>query len=721
MIIDITPSLEDKIQAPLNQRYNAAYDFMESSYKKDAREWWRFYTGELPGLTHDAMVPAVDRTCYDIVENASKDLQEIFTSGENAVVFAPLNNQDSYSAKAATQVVNQIFLRDNNGKQLLTDGIRTALVEGSAIFKAWWADDDVSTHTVHEDNIPNEQEIIQYLEGLREAGLSFDDENAELIQNEDGTFNVTLTYTIKRQRVMVDLIPIEEFAIEPGAKSIFDADYMCHRVLKSKEQLKAIGLSDEELEEINTNDHDLSAWTINAARTNYRQNLDDDKGDDSNDPSFRVWIKEHYWRTGLISDDGTVRLYQIHQIQEGKIIRVTEVFNYPFVIFNPIPLPNNPFGISLVSTVADIQCDRAWAKQALHTYAQKSSIPNYYGVAGEYDERALMNPKPGTVFNVKEMGALQQVPQPAMPPLDAIFALSREEKEERTGINSSVAGLSADGIESNRSSEATVNNLITLATGRVRALGHALANAGYSELFRMIYNLYKDNSSRPIQVLTAYGMQPISPAQLVDRDHLVINVALTTAEKEKNNVKLNALVDFIAKVTAIQSPFIQTPQQAWLINEYGTSLGYPNVFDYSLPTEQVMQVLQNQQPDPMTVAQIENVQANTSHVEAQTQKLYGDDQHDTARLLFEQQLAAKQESRKDTELQFKMSNAVDELNFNTQELAVTAGTEAQKAQHNNRRQAVEEFKAKTANLKVNAEIIQKAQKPALTASNSIGV
>lgn len=143
-------------------------------------------------------------------------------------------------------------------------------------------------------------------------------------------------------------------------------------------------------------------------------------------------------------------------------------------------------------------------------------------------------------------------------------------------------------------------------------------------------------------------------------------------------MKLNALVDFIAKVTSIQSPFIQIPQQAWLINEFGTTLGYPNVFDYSLPTQQVMQMLQSQQPDPMMIAQLQNVQANTSHIEAQTAKLYGDDQHDTARLLFEQQLAAKQESRKDTELQFKMSHAVDQIDFNTQELAVKASTEAQK-------------------------------------------
>ncbi|EJY3122528.1 hypothetical protein OGA32_000110 [Salmonella enterica] len=706
MIINITPEKEEVIKPILSQRYNAASDYMEASYKQDARKWWDFYNGALPKPALDSMVPALDRTCYTITENCLKDLIEIFTSGEDVVSFAPLNNEDAYTAKAATQLVNQIFLRDNNGKSLLQDALKTSLVEGSAIIKYYFSDDEITTHTVHEENLPNREEILQYLLGLREAGIEFKDEDAELIQNKDGTFNITLTYTQRRERVKVELLPIEEFVIEPGTKSIPDSSYMVHRVLKSKEQLKYLGLTDDELSEINDDESDLSAWTVNAARSAYRTNLDDDKGDDSDDPSFRVWVKEHYIKTGMLSDDGSVRLYQIVQIGEGKIVSVTEVFNFPFVVFSPIPTPNNVLSsCSLVGSVADIQCDLAWAKQSLHTYAHKANFPNYFGVDKEFDERALMNPKPATVFKVKTLQSLSLAPLPALPPVDSIFALADKEKEERTGINSGVSGLASNGIETNRSSEATVNNMITLATGRVRQYAHSIANGGYSELFKGIYNLYKDNSSRAIPVLTAYGIQPIHPSQLVDRDHLLINIALTTAEKEKKGAKVNMLLDFIAKVESIQSAFVQLPHKAWLINEYGSSLGYPNVFDYTAPINQI----QPSQPDPMTIAQLENIQANTAYQQAQAQKLIGDDHHQNEKLLFEQQLAAKKEAREDLKLKFEMSHSVDELNLAGNELAVRANVEAMKSQHNTSRQAIEEYKAKTANLKVQGEIIQKSK------------
>lgn len=697
---------EQDIRPLLSRLYNAASDFMESTYKRDARINWEFYNGTLPRPSHNSMVPAVDRTVYSMTETVLKDLVEIFTGGEDCLAFAPLSNEDAYTARAATQIVNQIFLRNQNGKSLLQDALKTALVERSAIIKAYWADDEYETHTVHEENLPNKEEIELYILGLREAGFDIADESVEIIENKEGTFDVTVTYRILREYVKCELLPMEEFGIEPGTKNIFDSSYMYHRVLKTKEQLKEYGLTDEELSAINDDESDLSGWVVNAARSEFRQNKDDENGVDSDDPSFRVWVKEHYWRTGVLSDDGSVRLYKLLQVGEGKIVRVDEIFSYPFYVLNPIPTPNNVFGMSYVSTIADLQCDKAWQKQTLHTYAHNAAIPSWQVVSQQFKGGDLMNPKPGAIYQVETPGAIQPLPLQPMPPLDSLLSLIDKDKEERTGVNAGVQGLSSSGIETNRSSEATINNMITLATGRVRQMAHSICNGGYSDLFLAIYNLYKDNSTRAIPVLTAYGIQDIHPSQLPDRSHLVTNVALTSQEKLKKAANLNSMIDFVAKVSAIDSDFMQSQHKAWLIAEYGNSVGFANTYDYSAPLQQI----QPRQPDPMVVAQIQSVNAQTQYYTAQANKLVADDHHRTEENLFKQQLASTQEARADKELEFKIAQGVDLINFQNNQLALEANVESLKSQHNTQRQAVEEYKAQTANLKVQGNIIQEEKK-----------
>lgn len=702
MIITLTNEKEQQIKPILSRLYNAASDYMEGSIKNQSRRNWKFYHGTLPEPSHASMMPAIDRTCYQLTEAALKDLIEIFTASEDCVSFAPINNQDVYSAKAATQLVNQIMMR-NQGKALTQDALKTSLVEGFAIIKAYFADDEVETHTVHEKNIPTKEEILHYIVGLRDSGVHIEDEDIEIIENEEGTFDVTVTYSIHRESVKVELLPSEEFVIEPGTKSIEDSSYMCHRVLKTKEQLKSYGLTDEELEAISDDESDYEDYTLKAARSNNALNMNDNDAE-SEDPGFRVWVKEHHWKTGMISEDGSVRRYKLIQIAEGRIIHAEETFSFPFYVWNPIPLPNSVFGYSFVASISDLQCDRAWAKQTWHTYTHKAALPSWQVVDDAFKGGDLMNPKPNAIYRVTQANAISPMPMAEMPPLDGLISLIDKDKEERTGINSSTAGLSSSGIETNRSSEATVNNMITLATGRVRQMAHSICNGGYREMFKAIYSLYKDNSSRATPVLTAYGVQDIHPSQLVDRDHLTINVALTTQEKNKRFANLQTLIDVIARVTSVQSPFIQPQHQAWLISEAGSLLGYKNTFDFSVPLQQY------QAPgiDPATQVQLENVQADTQLKQAQANKLVAEDHHIAEMNLFEQQRASKQEARADKELEMKAAYNSDYFNLENNKLAVHAQSEAAKTQHNQERQANEMYKSQTANLKVQGAIIQKA-------------
>ena len=80
----------------------------------------------------------VDSTVQDTIEWIKPSLMRIFASGDEMVKFSPHGPEDVEMAEQATDYVNYVFTKDNNGWEILYSWFTDALLSKNGIVKVWW-------------------------------------------------------------------------------------------------------------------------------------------------------------------------------------------------------------------------------------------------------------------------------------------------------------------------------------------------------------------------------------------------------------------------------------------------------------------------------------------------------------------------------------------------------------------------------------------------------
>lgn len=702
MRIELTEDQKLQILPLIHSYYNNADDYMLVSFKNDAKKFYDYYHGRLPLPLSEGDVGIVDRTCYSQVGSALKDLIEVFCSGGNAVEFSPVDGKDVYAAKAATKLVNQVLLRDNDGYNVLSDAFHDSLVTRTSFIKRYWAK-ETRTYPIHAKGIASKDEIEQMIAGWVAGGLDIKDADIEIIENEDKTFDLNAYYTNTFEGVKVQYVPIEEILIDQQATSIKSAQYFCHRVKKYKHELLDLGMTWEQVESmplVTMTLLDADYENVQQSRSDYRRYWDQDIGENKDDEGSRVWVKEHYVRTALIEPGKTPQLYQILETQ-GIIITCELVTEIPFTEITPLPIPNQVFGESLVDITSDIQDKLTYIQRAYINHANLCASPRYSAIRDAYDHRALLHNVPNSVVEMDRPDAVNILPLPQLSPgLGMLLQMVDTEAERRTGLNDTQAGNTTNALETSRMSETSVTNMITLAQGKVRMMARHLANGGVSDLIKAIYRLIRENGELPVEVLTSRGVIQVDPKQLPDRQHIKVAIALTSQEKAKRVANLQA---FTAYAMQTDPTFISPINKHYMLNEMAEYLGFENTADFVTPLEEY----QPPQPDPMAMAEVENKQADTQYKSAMANKLINDAHVDVEKLTFEQQKAADDAKRLDAELVFKQQQAADATNLESNKVAVEAQKDANAHQRHIDAHAVDVYRAETEATTKQAELMLK--------------
>jgi hypothetical protein len=99
----------------------------------------------------------VDSSVMDTIEWIKPSLMRVFASGDEMVTFEPHGPEDVDAAEQATDYVNHIFTKDNNGWEILYTWFTDALLQKNGIVKVWW--DDYEDWNREEYNGLDEQEF----------------------------------------------------------------------------------------------------------------------------------------------------------------------------------------------------------------------------------------------------------------------------------------------------------------------------------------------------------------------------------------------------------------------------------------------------------------------------------------------------------------------------------------------------------------------------------
>src|SRR5688572_2390546 len=179
-------------------------------------------TGDLKAML--AAAKAVSPDVADTIEGLMPTLMDIFCGGDEVVRFDPVGPEDVPAAEQETDYVNHVFMQQNPGFLVLYSFIKDALLSKIGIVKVYWETKENHERETYLDQPPEVFAMIT---------ASPDIEVIEHTEH-DGLHDVTVESRQDYECARAEGVPPEEFGIDRHARSIRDANYCFHEVLKSQ-------------------------------------------------------------------------------------------------------------------------------------------------------------------------------------------------------------------------------------------------------------------------------------------------------------------------------------------------------------------------------------------------------------------------------------------------------------------------------------------------------
>ena len=615
-----------ELRGIINSEITNALGYMGGNLSSQRKKSLEYYMGEPLGTEIDGRSQVVSTDVADTIETILPNLLRVFTSSEKVVKCEPVKVEDVKLAEQVTNYINYIFNKDNDGFSVLYTWFKDALLEKNGIVKVYW-DESESV----------EQETYQNLSD-DEYRLLIEDDDVEVVQEEsfeDETAKAQLEVVkamaiktgeimpempipmmhnciIKRTngsgKVKIENIPPEEFLIQRSAKTIEDANFVAHRVSKTRSELVEMGFDQKIIDDLPTSNEIL----LNDERLQRYSDIDQTPFNDSPDKSTEeIELFECYIRVDT-DGDGIAELRKVTVAGAGgyTILENMACDNMPFCSITPIPMPHRFYGRSVSELVEDVQLVKSTVMRQLLDNMYLTNNNRVAIMDGMVNLDDLLTSRPGGVVRTKQPPSQVMMPmqsqaisQQAFPLLEYLDTV----RESRTGVTRYNQGLDSDSLNKTATG---VNALMSQSQMRMELIARVFAETGIKDLFKKIFELtckYQDKE-RIVELNNEFV--PVRPTEWRNRYNITISVGLGTGSSDQQVVIMNGILE--RQLQAFQLQGGQEYPMVSLKNIYNTlskiveNAGLKNVDNYFVNPDMGKSMVQPpQQPAPTPIEKIE--------------------------------------------------------------------------------------------------------------------
>jgi len=563
------------------------YNDTVSDQREKAME---YYYGLPLGNEVDGRSQYVDSSVMDTIEWIKPSLMRVFASGDEMVTFAPHGPEDVEAAKQATDYVNYIFTKDNPGWEILYTWFTDALLQKNGIVKCWW--DEYEDWNREEYNGLDEQEFNALV-------ISPSIEVVEHTPYQDD-YGMKHDVVLSRQsyvgKVRIENVPPEEFLISREAKSIEDARFTCHRVLKTLSELRVM-YPDEDLDpqELGSGE-DMHAFDEERLA---RFQFDDSRGlpwsdgnMNSEDDSLQTyWLHESFMRMDY-DDDGIAELRKVCSVGQ-KVLANEPIDRIPFVSLTPVKIPHKFFGMSIADLVMPIQEIKSVLMRNLMDNMYNQNFGRYAVLEGQANLDDLLTQRPGGVVRVKSPNAIMplatpQLEQSSFSMLDYLDNL----RESRSGVNKFSQGLNENALTSHTTATAVAATM-TAAQSRVELIARCFAETGVKELMKTIYELVLKNQDHQRVIMLRNKWVPVRPDMWKDQYDCTVSVGIGNGNRDQQLMHLTTMLQFAGDAMRGGLKIINEQNMYNMGAALIKNMGFQNVDDFLTDPSSVPP-----QPDP---------------------------------------------------------------------------------------------------------------------------
>jgi len=558
---------EEQLQGVISAEIYDAISFIDDDIGGNRALATEYYYGLPFGDEEEGRSQVVSMDVRDTVQGILPSLMRIFFGPERVVEFAPQGPEDVQNAEQATDYVDFIFKRDNQGFKILHSAFKDALVRKVGIIKYWW---DESVEVKAESFSMLDEQTMMFLtqdpdieiSAVREypvPGTQPMNDAQGIMTPPPMMYDVEIKRRIKSGKVKIEALPPEEFLIDRRAKSIDEATFVGHRAMKTVSDLVAMGYDYDEMVEVAGNGNDFDNNEEYQARNPFAVISTANNGDPS---SKSVLYIEGYLKVDF-DGDGIAEMRRICTVGTGnKVLRNEIVDDRQFAAFCPDPEPHTFFGMCPADVVMDIQRIKSNVQRGILDSLAQSIHPRTAIVEGQANMEDVLNTEVGAVIRMRAPGMVQPfttpfVGQAAFPMLDYLDDI----KQTRTGISKAAAGLDADALQS--TTKAAVSATVNAAHQHIEMIARTFAETGLRKLFTGILKLVIENQDKIRMIRLRNTFVPIDPRSWDAKMDVIVNVGVGDGTLEDRINVLSQVAmrqEMLIKETGPNNPIVSLPQ-----------------------------------------------------------------------------------------------------------------------------------------------------------------
>ena len=610
----------------ISQEINNSMGYMGGNLSAQRKKSLEYYMGEPLGTEIDGRSQVVSTDVADTIETILPNLLKIFTASDQTVKCEPVKAEDVELADQATNYINYILNKDNDGFSILYTWFKDALIEKNGIVKVYWDESEKVEQETYQNLNDEEYKILidsDDVEVVKEE--SFIDEKAKaefeeikIIAADQGQdlgklptpklHNCIIKRTTSSGKVKIENIPPEEFLIERKAKTIEEAKLVAHRVLKTRSDLIQMGFDREVVENLATQNTVL----LNEERLTRFSDIDESPLNDSTDESTEdIEIYECYVKIDM-DGDGIAELRKVIVAgSNGNTVLENMPCDFiPFCSLTPIPMPHRFYGRSVSELVEDVQLVKSTVMRQLLDNMYLTNNNRVAVMDGMVNLDDLLTNRPGGVVRTKQPPSQVMMPmqnqtisQQAFPLLEYLDTV----RETRTGVTRYSQGLDADSLNKTATG---VNTLMSQSQMRMALIARVFAETGIKDLFKRIFELTVKYQNKERIVELNNKFVAVSPTEWKNRYNISITVGLGAGSKDQQIVMLNNILQKQLQAFQLQGnkeyPMVNLKNIYNSLAKIIEEAGLKNVENYFINPDQGKDLMQpSPPPEPTPIEKIE--------------------------------------------------------------------------------------------------------------------
>ena len=662
---------DGKLKGILEAEIDNSLGFLDTETTEDRAKSVEYYNRYPYGNEVEGRSQIVTGEVAEVVDGALPQLIRVFTQSDEIVRFEPKNQGDEEKAKQATEYVNWVMNRDNEGVILFHNWFKDALLQKNGIVKVYW-DEQIDVSKENYKDL-TEEEVAMILADPEVEVTGQDSKEIGQTIGPDGLPTPIFAYDIKTKKtnkngkVIVENIPPEEFLISKKARTIADAPFVAHRKLTTRSELIAMGFSKDIIEELPTYS-DLTYSDERIARYSNGEMPDDQVSLDKAMQDVEVmecYIKVDY------DGDGIAELRKI--VYAGSTILDNEEVDFvPFCSICPIPMPHKFFGHSLADRALDLQLIKSTVTRQILDNMYMTNSPRMQVVEGQVNLDDLLTVTANGIVRTKNIGAIQPLTVPptasqSFPLLDYLDGV----QAKRTGVSDIQQGLDPNVLQN--ATATAVATMQNASNGKIELIARIFAETGVKDLFSKVLQLlckYQDKA-RIVRLRGKYVS--IDPREWTNGFDMTINVGLGTGNKQEQMAMLSMVLakqEEILKTAGIENPLVSVTNYRQTLGRFIEAAGFKDSNEFFKEITPETEQMLAQQAAQAQQQQNPQMEAYTAQVQAQIAVDQAKAQSD---MQIAQAKADAQMQLKEREFQYEMALKQKEFEFEAQLKALQLG------------------------------------------------